>query len=101
MDNNHHDNNCDCGCNHEHDFPQVNLVLDDGSELNCIVLEVFEIEDNSYIALLPEDEDEVLLYKYIENDNEDDFQLENIESDEEFEIVKSALYELFEEEEDE
>lgn len=102
MSNEHiHDEHCDCGC--EHDEPQVmTLVLDDDTELQCNVLGVFDVEDKSYIALLPlgEEEAEVYLYKYIEDDSEEGFILENIEDDEEFEAVEDVFYEIFYEDEE-
>lgn len=76
----------------------VTLTLDDGTELECVVLTIFEAGDKEYIALLPLDgqeaeDGEVYLYRYTEdaNGNPD---LENILSDEEYEIVADAFDEL-------
>ena len=76
----------------------VNLTLDDGTELECVVLTIFEAGEKEYIALLPLDgreaeDGEVYLYRYVEdiNGNPD---LENIDSDEEYEIVADAFDEL-------
>ena len=76
----------------------VTLTLDDGTELECVVLTIFEAGEKEYIALLPLDgreaeDGEVYLYRYVEdiNGNPD---LENIDSDEEYEIVADALDEL-------
>lgn len=68
----------------------VTLTLDDGTELECIVLSIFEAGKKDYIALLPveniESEDgEVYLYRYSEDENGEPI-LDNIESDEEYEI---------------
>lgn len=102
MSNEHiHDEHCDCGCNH--DEPQMmTLVLDDDSELQCAVLGVFDVEDKSYIALLPADNEEegVYLYRYLEDDSEEGFILENIEDDAEFEAVEDVFYEIFYDEEE-
>ena len=81
----------------------VTLTLDDGTELECVVLTIFEAGDKEYIALLPldgkEDEDgEVYLYRYTE-DADGNPDLENIESDEEYEIVADAFDELLDTEE--
>lgn len=79
------------------------LSLDDGSELECIVLTIFEAGDKEYIALLPtegpeSEEGEVYLYRYNETeDGEPD--LTNIEDDEEFEIVSDAFDELLDSQE--
>ena len=102
--------NCGCGCGHDHDHDMeelneeldtITLTLDDDTELQCSILGVFDvegIEDKEYIALLPLDgreaeDGEVYLYRYVEdiNGNPD---LENIDSDEEYEIVADAFDEL-------
>ena len=76
----------------------VTLTLDDGSELECVVLTIFEAGDKEYIALLPLDgqeaeDGEVYLYRYSEDENGTP-DLENIVSDEEYEIVADAFDEL-------
>ena len=73
----------------------VTLELDDGTSVECAVLTIFPVGENDYIALLPlegeaADNDEVYLYRYkVEGDNEP--VLENIESDEEYELVSEAF----------
>ena len=76
----------------------VTLTLDDGTELECVVLTIFEAGEKGYIALLPLDgreaeDGEVYLYRYVEdiNGNPD---LENIDSDEEYDIVADPFDEL-------
>ena len=49
----------------------VTLTMDDGSEVECVVLTIFEAGERDYIALLPMDgaeaeEGEVYLYLYYE-----------------------------------
>ena len=78
----------------------VTLTLDDGKELECVVLTIFPAGD---IALLPmEDEEaeegEVYLYRYTE-DEDGQPNLENIEDDEEYDIVADAFDELLDEQE--
>ena len=51
----------------------VTLTLDDGSQLECVILTIFEAGGRDYIALLPmegedADEGEVYLYRYTEID---------------------------------
>ena len=88
-----------CGCGHDHDpeHDSITLSLDDGTELNCVVLEIFTVEDKEYIALQPEEgeeeDDNVFLYRYIE-ENDGEPQLLNIDDDEEFEAVADAFEEL-------
>jgi len=72
----------------------VTLTLDDGREIECVVLTIFPAGGKDYIALLPMDDieaedGEVYLYRY----------LENIEDDDEYEIVADAFDELLDEQE--
>lgn len=76
----------------------VTLTLDDGSELECVVLTIFEAGERDYIALLPlegeeAEEGEVYLYRYSE-DAEGNPNLENIEDDDEYDVVADAFDEL-------
>ena len=76
----------------------VTLTLDDGSELECVVLTIFEAGTRDYIALLPmegaeAEEGEVYLYRYSESEDGQP-NLENIEDDDEYEIVADAFDEL-------
>ncbi len=96
---------CGCGCGHDHDdcgceeeMDTMFLTLDDDTEVECGILGVFEVEGKEYIALLPINDETVLIYEYKEVD--DDIELGLIESDEEFEKVSNAFYDLYEEEEE-
>lgn len=77
----------------------VTLTLDDDNELECLIVAIFPVLDKDYIALYPQDEtygDEVFLYR-LDASNEEP-QLVNIESDEEFELVGAAYDALWEDE---
>ena len=81
----------------------VTLTLDDGTELECVVLTIFEAGGRDYIALPPLDgreaeDGEVYLYRYLE-DAEGNPDLANIEDDDEYEIVADAFDELLDTEE--
>lgn len=81
----------------------VTLTLDDDTEVECIVITIFEAVGKDYIALLPiedenEDEGEVYLYRYSE-DAEGNPILENIESDDEYEVVADRFDEWLDEQE--
>ncbi len=97
MENNNH-----CGCGHDHhhhgeeEYPTIKLTLDDDRELECIVLEIFKVEQQEYIALLPNGEEQALLYRFNEEEEAEGPQLENIENDEEFNIVSEVFLELME-----
>ena len=96
----HHHEHDDCCCGHEHEHQFMTLVLDDDTEMECAVIGIFDVDDKSYIALLPTGEEEVMLYRYIEEDDEN-FSLENIEDDTEFENVENVFFELMESEDEE
>jgi len=96
-----HGDNCGCGHDHDYEYDTITLSLDDGTELECIVLEIFEVDGKEYIALQPQDdeeEDNVFLYRYIE-DEDGEPQLVNIEDDDEFEAVADAFEELLDSQE--
>ncbi len=85
----------------EEDVDKMELELDDGTKLTCVVLGIFDIEEypgKEYIALLPDNEEEVLLYQYNEGEDEESFFLDNIETDEEFAAVEEAFLEFMDEE---
>ena len=80
----------------------VTIELEDGKTIECVVLMIFEAgpNDQEYIAVMPEggdDDSEVYLYRYREVDGEP--QLENIESDAEYDIVSEAFDEILDEQE--
>jgi uncharacterized protein YrzB (UPF0473 family) len=76
----------------------ITLEFDDGEEVECEVLGVFDVDGKEYIALLPDDgSDDVYLYGYREAD--DDFELIDIEDDAEFEAVSKEFERLTAEEE--
>ncbi len=84
--------------NHQDENEQqyLTVLLENDEELKCSVLDIFEVNDKEYIALLPVGDDQVLLYQYVEH-SEEDFELLNIETDEEFEQVEEAFFDIFDE----
>ena len=77
----------------------VTLDLDDGSQLECQILTIFDVDNQNYIALVPVDNDEeVIFYRYFE-DEEGNPSLENIDSDDELDAVSDRFDELLDEEE--
>ena len=90
---------CDaCGSKSDCEKATVTLTLDDGSMMECAILTIFEADEKEYIALLPLDEKgnaseegDVYLYRFQEvNGNPT---LDNLESDEEYEMVADAFAE--------
>lgn len=74
---------------------KMTLYLDDGTELVCDVVGIFNDGERDYIALFPEDGDDdtdIFLYRFIMEDEDfDNIKLENIESDEEFDSAAAAF----------
>ncbi len=84
----------------EDDDIRVTLTMDDGSDVECEILTIFDVGDQDYIALLPlDDQDEpnedgeVFIYRYFEGPKGEP-SLENIEDDEEYEAVADRFDEL-------
>ena len=68
----------------KNDDNYITLEFDDGVEIECEILGVFEVKGKEYIALLPDDgTDDVYIYGYKEI-GEDEFEILDIEDDEEF-----------------
>lgn len=91
------------GQNEEFEEGTVTLTLDDDTEVECAIVAIFPAGDKEYIALLPlggeeEEEGEVYIYRYMEDENGEP-SLENIESDEEYDIAADAFDEMLDEEE--
>ncbi|MBQ6814691.1 MAG: DUF1292 domain-containing protein [Lachnospiraceae bacterium] len=81
----------------------VTLTLEDDSDVECVVITIFEAGERDYIALLPtddgsSDDGEVYLYRYDE-DEEGNPSLSSIETDEEYEIVADRFDEWLDEQE--
>lgn len=64
----------------------ITLTTDKG-KVNCSVINTFKIESKGYIALMPQDADEIILFCYKELSG-DTIELINIDNDGEF---KKAL----------
>ena len=82
-----------CCCDEE---PQmVNVVFEDESELPCEIIGTYEVDDKEYMILLPENKDEVFIYRY-EPENGEGKELVLIEDDEEYKKAAEAYYKLIE-----
>ena len=68
----------------QEDVDVITLEFEDGAEIECEVMGIFDYEGAEYIALIPNDgTDDVYIYGYKEVDDEE-FELVDIESDELF-----------------
>ena len=81
----------------------VTLDMDDGTQVDCEFVTIFDVNDQDYIVLLPLDEDgeeneegTVYIYRYFE-DEDGNPSLENIQDDEEYEAVEERFDELLDE----
>lgn len=82
----------------------VTLDMEDGTQEECEILTIFEVDGQDYIVLLPKDtedseESPVYIYRYFE-DEDGSPSLENILSDEEYEAVAEQFDALLDEAEE-
>ena len=76
----------------------ITLEFDDGAEVECEIMGVFDYNGKEYIALIPDDgTDDVYIYGYKEV-GEDEFELVDIEDDSEFEAVVAEFDKIMMEE---
>ncbi len=76
----------------------ITLEFDDGAEVECEIMGVFDYNGKEYIALIPDDgTDDVYIYGYKEA-GEDEFELVDIEDDSEFEAVVAEFDKIMMEE---
>ena len=85
----------------DNDIVVITLEFDDGETVECEAIGLFEYDEypgKTYIALAPTDEeaDDVFIYEYIEL-SDDEFKLEDIEDDEEFDKLAAEFERLVEE----
>lgn len=84
------------GCNEEHDHDiddadYLTLEFDDGEEIECEIMGVFDVDGKEYIALIPNDgTDDVYIYGYKEV-GDDEFELIDIDDDAEFQKVAKVF----------
>ena len=76
----------------------ITLEFDDGVEVECEIMGVFDYEGKEYIALIPDDgSDDGYIYGYKEV-GDDEFELVDIEDDAEFEKVVAEFDKIMAEE---
>ena len=83
----------------DEDVDILTLEFDDGGEVECEIMGVFDCEGKEYIALIPHDDsDDVYIYGYKEV-QDDEFELVDIEDDAEFEKAVAEFDKIMEENE--
>ena len=76
----------------------ITLEFEDGTEVEAEIMGIFDVDGKEYIALIPDDDsDDVYLYGYSEVSDEE-FELIDIEDDDEFDKVVKVFEELTAEE---
>lgn len=98
---------CSCGCgehdhNEENDNLYITLEFEDGSEVECLVMDTINLDGKDYMALLPEGQEEYYVYGYKEL--EDGIEIINIDDEVEFKKAVDEFQARFDaaaEEEDE
>ncbi|MDX9887971.1 MAG: DUF1292 domain-containing protein [Anaerovoracaceae bacterium] len=79
----------------------ITLEFDDGEDVECEIMGIFDVDGKEYIALVPLDgSDDVYIYGYKEQ-GEDEFELIDIDDDKEFEKVVAEFDKIVDEEETE
>lgn len=79
----------------------ITLEFDDGEDVECEIMGIFDVEKKEYIALIPLDgSDDVYIYGYKEL-GEDEFELVDIDDDKEFEKVVAEFDKMVAEEDEE
>ena len=81
-----------------HEEEIVVLIDEDGAEVEFEIIELFELNGNSYAFLFPiaEDDEEAVIMKVAKNENNEDI-LVDIEEDDEWKAVVEAWENIIEE----
>jgi len=86
-----------CTCGEEEEADYLTLEFDDGVEVECEIMGVFDFDGKEYIALIPDDgSDDVYIYGYKEV-GDDEFELVDIDDDAEFEKVVAEFEKIIDE----
>ena len=75
----------------------IPVEMEDGNQIECEVLAIFPVGGRQYIALIDKDNDDsdIWLYRFVPVGDEE-FNIEDIEDDTEFELVEDAFNKMVE-----
>ena len=75
----------------------IPVEMEDGTQIECEVLAIFPVEGKQYISLIDKDNDDsdIWLYRFVAVGDEE-FNIEDIEDDKEFELVEDAFNKMVE-----
>lgn len=83
----------------EEEVDIITLEFDEGEEVECEIMGVFDFNGKEYIALIPDDgTDDVYIYGYKEVGG-DEFEIVDIDDDAEFEAVAAEFDKIMDEQE--
>ena len=69
---------------------KINIVTENDEELSCDVVGIYEAGEYEYIALVPDNSDELYLYRYEEG--EDGLKLDSIEDLDEMKLAEEVFW---------
>ena len=72
---------------------KINIVTKNDEELSCDVVGIYEAGEYEYIALVPDNSDELYLYRYEEG--EDGLKLDSIEDLDEMKLAEEVFWDVF------
>ena len=75
----------------------IPIEMEDGSEVECEVLAIFPVDGKQYIALIDKDNEDsdIWMDRFVPG-GEEEFNIEDIEDDKEFEKVEDAFNQMVE-----
>ncbi len=75
----------------------ITIEMEDGLEVECEVLAIFPVDGKQYIALIDKDHEDsdIWMYRFVPV-GEEEFNIEDIEDDKEFEKVEDAFNQMVE-----
>lgn len=78
------------------EYNNVVIEQEDGTKYEYEVLALFDVADNSYVALLPtsENKNEITFFGCTEDNSTEELELINIEDDKEFEFISNVFTNL-------
>ncbi|CAJ1314338.1 DUF1292 domain-containing protein [Paenibacillus sp. PK4536] len=96
-----HDENCNHDHDHDHEAEEYVLTLtdDEGNDVEMVLVETFDVGEKLYALLLERGNPEADGYIMRLEEEEDGFELQNIEDEKEWAAVEKAYGELIEESE--
>ena len=77
----------------------VTLELEDG-DIECRIIAIYPVGEHQYTALQPitdNDEEDIIIYRYIDHGEDEDPEIEYIDDDEEYDLAADGFDEILDE----